>query len=97
MGGAKMWRPARAPCIAGPVPMGQRASGNTRKRWSWSRRTPMIRRIAAIGATTELIRTTIHLSTFDDGKQEEKMANVLSNKERALMDAYWRTANYLSV
>jgi xylulose-5-phosphate/fructose-6-phosphate phosphoketolase len=25
------------------------------------------------------------------------MTNVLSNKERALMDAYWRAANYLSV
>ena len=25
------------------------------------------------------------------------MANALSNKERALMDAYWRAANYLSV
>ena len=25
------------------------------------------------------------------------MANVLSNKEQALMDAYWRAANYLSV
>ncbi len=25
------------------------------------------------------------------------MANALSDKERALMDAYWRAANYLSV
>ena len=25
------------------------------------------------------------------------MANALSNKERTLMDAYWRAANYLSV
>ena len=25
------------------------------------------------------------------------MTNVLSNKEQALMDAYWRAANYLSV
>jgi phosphoketolase len=25
------------------------------------------------------------------------MANALSNKERVLMDAYWRAANYLSV
>ena len=29
--------------------------------------------------------------------QEETLANVLSDKERALMDAYWRAANYLSV
>src|SRR6516225_9340871 len=29
--------------------------------------------------------------------QETKTANALSNKERALMDAYWRAANYLSV
>jgi xylulose-5-phosphate/fructose-6-phosphate phosphoketolase len=25
------------------------------------------------------------------------MANALSDKERALIDAYWRAANYLSV
>ena len=25
------------------------------------------------------------------------MANVLADKERGLMDAYWRAANYLSV
>src|SRR5580765_4938905 len=29
--------------------------------------------------------------------QEATMANALSDKERALMDAYWRAANYLSV
>src|SRR5262245_8315153 len=29
--------------------------------------------------------------------QEAIMANALANKERALMDAYWRAANYLSV
>ena len=30
-------------------------------------------------------------------KQETKLAHVLSNKERRLMDAYWRAANYFSV
>src|SRR6516165_6228857 len=30
-------------------------------------------------------------------KQETKTAHALSNKERTLMDAYWRAANYLSV
>ena len=29
--------------------------------------------------------------------QKTSTANALSNKERALMDAYWRAANYLSV
>src|SRR5438046_8883612 len=29
--------------------------------------------------------------------EEGMMANALSDKERALMDAYWRAANYLSV
>src|SRR6516165_11481079 len=29
--------------------------------------------------------------------EEAMMASVLSSKERALMDAYWRAANYLSV
>src|SRR5271166_4263786 len=31
------------------------------------------------------------------GSEEAMMANTLSDKERALMDAYWRAANYLSV
>src|SRR5262252_6143673 len=31
------------------------------------------------------------------GSEEEMMANALSDKERALIDAYWRAANYLSV
>src|SRR5215472_11412204 len=31
------------------------------------------------------------------GSEEAMMANALSDKERALMDAYWRAANYLSV
>src|SRR5215467_4051424 len=30
-------------------------------------------------------------------REEEFMANALSDTERALMDAYWRAANYLSV
>src|SRR5262249_62290664 len=30
------------------------------------------------------------------GSEEAMMANALSDKERALMDAYWRAANYLS-
>src|SRR5689334_19157990 len=29
--------------------------------------------------------------------KENTMANALSNKEREMMDAYWRAANYLSV
>src|SRR5271166_5012780 len=33
----------------------------------------------------------------NDTDQEAKMANALSDKERALIDAYWRAANYLSV
>jgi phosphoketolase len=30
----------------------------------------------------------------DTGSEEAMMGNVLSDKERALMDAYWRAANY---
>ena len=30
-------------------------------------------------------------------QKETIMANALPDKERALMDAYWRAANYLSV
>jgi phosphoketolase len=33
----------------------------------------------------------------DDIVQEAMMANTLSDKERSLIDAYWRAANYLSV
>src|SRR6476659_1837645 len=30
-------------------------------------------------------------------RSEAMMANALSDKERALIDAYWRAANYLSI
>src|SRR5260370_26863028 len=33
----------------------------------------------------------------DRGSEEAMMGNALSDKERALMDAYWRAANSLSV
>jgi xylulose-5-phosphate/fructose-6-phosphate phosphoketolase len=53
---------------------------------------PVIRRIAA---TDE---TSIHGYVFNERASEEAlMANALSDKERTLMDAYWRAANYLSV
>ena len=39
--------------------------------------------------------TTLQLK--DMGSAEAMMGNVLSDKGRALMDAYWRAANYLSV
>src|ERR671919_1206023 len=36
-------------------------------------------------------------SSATRGPEEAIMANALSDKERGLMDAYWRAANYLSV
>ena len=36
-------------------------------------------------------------SSMTSGPEEAIMANALSDQERALMDAYWRAANYLSV
>ena len=53
----------------------------------------MIPRIVGTGATTNAHDPV----AFNDINQEVVMANALSNKERALMDAYWRAANYLSV
>src|SRR5215470_17729599 len=41
--------------------------------------------------------TTLRHSMTRKRYQETKTANTLSNKERALMDAYWRAVNYLSV
>jgi phosphoketolase len=53
----------------------------------------MIRRIARTGATTEAPSRLRRSVT----EEEETMANALSDKERTMMDAYWRAANYLSV
>src|SRR5262249_11183683 len=58
---------------------------------SWRRR--LARRL--IRATIPECRRYAKLN--DIGSEEAMMANALSDKERALMDAYWRAANYLSV
>jgi hypothetical protein len=42
-------------------------------------------------------RYTTTRSSMTGTREEMIMANALSKKERALMDAYWRAANYLSV
>src|SRR5271166_6060561 len=42
----------------------------------------------------QLSRSCIGSMTPD---QEATMANALSDKERALIDAHWRAANYLSI
>ena len=60
------------------------------------------RRIAASGTTTDRAASQqawrVRSAQFNDpGPEEAIMANALSDKERALMDAYWRAANYLSV
>jgi xylulose-5-phosphate/fructose-6-phosphate phosphoketolase len=39
------------------------------------------------------LRMVLNVTKFE----EEMMASVLSSEERALIDAYWRAANYLSV
>src|SRR5438128_2651182 len=41
--------------------------------------------------------TRPHVPYQDAGPQEAMMANTLSDTQRALIDAYWRAANYLSV
>ncbi|MGA7326185.1 MAG: hypothetical protein WBX25_17285, partial [Rhodomicrobium sp.] len=37
------------------------------------------------------------MPSFGDQIVEAKMASALPDKERSLIDAYWRAANYLSV
>src|SRR5262245_19819870 len=58
---------------------------------SWRRR--LARRL--IRATIPACRRYAKLN--DRGSEEAMMANALSDMERALMDAYWRATNYLSV
>ena len=41
--------------------------------------------------------STIVETSARGGALEDKMAAVLSGPEKALIDAYWRAANYLSV
>ena len=58
----------------------------------------MIHRTAATGTTTDTAPIIVRgYSNSEQGIREEIMANALSDKERSLMDAYWRAANYLSV
>src|SRR5262249_32094808 len=65
-------------------------------KWRRRHQVPM-NRIAATGATTNF--TTIYRVGARDETEirEEIMAKALSGKERALIDAYRRAANYLSV
>src|SRR4029450_420141 len=91
--------PVGRPSPAAPVSTVRRAWESTGTRWSRRYRAPMIRRTAATGATTD----TNHCAVAAQSKtrlawhREATMANALSDKERALIDAYWRAANYLSV
>src|SRR6516162_6435599 len=59
----------------------------------------MIRRIVATNATAK-VRTTPTAAPVRGSMrrhEEDRMAKALTDKQRALMDAYWRAANYLSV
>src|SRR5262249_43085593 len=99
MGGTRTSRPASKPFITAPGSTARRVSGSMRTRWRRHRQAQMIPRIAATGATTDrhdnvLCRALEARLTLD---WEATMANALSDKERALIDAYWRAANYLSV
>src|SRR5260370_32569381 len=56
---------------------------------------PPHRRGRLIRATIPACRRYAQLN--DRGSEEAMMGNALSDKERALMDAYWRAPNYPSV
>jgi len=60
-----------------------------------------IRLTATTGATTDKrghSAASMQCAELNEtGPEEAMMAKALSDKERALMDAYWRAANYLSV
>ena len=85
----------------GRNPTGRRASESIRMRWRWHRQAPMIRRIAATGATTDAhdhSAASAYAQFNDTGSEEAIMATALSDgRERASMDAFWRAANFLSV
>ena len=67
-------------------------------RWKRHRQALTIRRTVAIGVTTDKARSLRRIcGAFNYKSEEAMMASALSNKERSLMDAYWRAANYLSV
>src|SRR5215467_14329210 len=76
-------------------------SGRTRVRWRRRRRATRIRLTAMTGATTDRCEhsaASMQCTELNEtGPEEATMAKALSDKERALMDAYWRAANYLSV
>src|SRR5499433_3566303 len=79
--------------------MAQPALESLRTKWRRCLWAPMIPRIAATGATTDIRINVARRPTPGPTPrdQEAKMANALSDKERGLIDKYWRAANYLSV
>ena len=55
MAGTRTWRPAGRPYTCGPAATVRPVSGSTRTRWRRYRRSLVLRRIAANGATTDII------------------------------------------
>src|SRR6516162_2585860 len=80
--------------------MEQPLSANTRTRWRLRRRAKAKHHIVPTGPTIEnghRLRQLVESPSMTREQKEAIMANALSDTERALMDAYWRAANYLSV
>src|SRR5262249_35993071 len=81
---------SRRPAIAPVSTMVPRTSGSAPTRSKLRYRTRLIRRA---GAATGITRLR-HSGAIDSHDGEATMANALSDKERVMIDAYWRAANY---
>src|SRR6516225_8650916 len=81
--------------------MQQPPSANTPTRWRRRRQAKARHHIVATGTTIEnrdgLTASAVEGPSMTKKRKEAIMANALSERERTLMDAYWRAANYLSV
>src|SRR5262245_55850394 len=84
---------SRRPAIAPVSTMVPRTSGSAPTRSKLRYRTRLIHRA---GAATGITRLR-HGGAIESHDREATMANALSDKERVMIDAYWRAANYLSV
>ena len=101
---------ASRPCTTGPGATARPASGSTPTRWRRNRRAPAVPRASPRACGRRLITstTTSPASGWKLGEPEQSESetraprggddgDALTDKELALIDAYWRAANYLSV
>src|SRR5262249_13198900 len=92
----------RRPCHTGPGATAPPVWACTPTTWSGTPQSPAVRRHATRCTTTDTRpalarrRASSHVSMLFNRQQEGNMGS-LSDKDLALIDAYWRAANYLSI